>query len=120
MRQDQRVSPRCSISQLVQMRHGYERWRSADIVDISRGGIRCASEYEFSPGDTVYFLLSLDTDQKISADATAIHTRKAGDREYETGFSFTRFYDSSEAILNAYIDETDGLEGCRDDTRDET
>ncbi len=97
------------------MRHGYERWRSGEVIDISRGGLRCSSTYEFSTGDTVYFLLSLDNDESISVDATAIHTQNGDNGDFETGFAFTRFYDGSEAVLHAYMDADDDLAGCRDE-----
>lgn len=116
MAQEKRNSPRCTISQLVQMRHGYERWRSGEVVDISRGGLRCTSEYEFSPGDTVFFLLTLEGDLRVGVDATAMHVQKADDQIFETGFSFTRFYDGSEAVLSSFIEQADGLAGCRDET----
>ncbi|MFP4510509.1 MAG: PilZ domain-containing protein [Spirochaetota bacterium] len=117
MTEEKRNSPRCTISQLVQMRHGYERWRTGEVVDISCGGLRCTSSYQFSPGDTVFFLLDLDGNASIRVDATAMHVQEVEDQVFETGFSFTRFYDGSQPVLSEFIEQTDGIDGgCRDET----
>ena len=64
----------------------------------------------------VFFLLNFDNGRSVSADATAMHIRPGAEGEFETGFAFTRFYDGSELVVNAYIDKADNLSGWRDES----
>lgn len=100
---EKREVARFSISQMIELRFGEERWRIGYGSDLSEKGLRCRSPHQFSPGDSIYLLLSVGDHEQVTVEAVAIHSRPVGDGEYETGFAFTRFLENSKQTLMQYL-----------------
>ncbi len=106
---DKRAAPRFSVSQMIEMRFGRERWVHARGLDISATGFRCRTMEPLDPGTSIFLLLSLGGDREITADAVLIHTAPDDDEGsgYTAGFAFTTVHHDSQAILDAFLSDLD-------------
>ncbi len=100
--ENRRQEPRFSISQMVEMSFGKERWVHARGLDISRNGFRGKLSEEIETGTTVYVLFRID-EKPVQVEAVAIHVSPTEDGLYDTGFQFSSVNDPSRAAIDTYI-----------------
>lgn len=100
---NRRQEPRFSISQLIEMSFGKERWVHARGLDISRNGFRGKLTEEIDTGSSMYVVFRID-DQPVQVEAIAVHVDPDEDGTYDAGFQFSSVDSTARAAIDAFIE----------------
>lgn len=99
---NRRKEDRFSISQLIEMGFGKERWVHARGIDISRNGFRGVLSEEIDSGSSMFVLFRIH-EQSVKLEAVAVHVAKTEDGAFEAGFHFTSVDPDAQAAIDEYI-----------------
>lgn len=107
-RPNRRQAPRFSISQLVELSFGKERWVHATGTDISATGFRAIVSESIDTGASMFSMFRID-DETIQVEAIAIHVSPidAIEKTYQVGFQFVDVDNATRELLNRYVASLD-------------
>jgi c-di-GMP-binding flagellar brake protein YcgR len=99
---NRRQEQRFSISQLIELSFGKERWVHARGIDISRNGFRGKLSEEIDTGSSMYVLFRID-DTAVQVEAVAVHISPDEDGMYDAGFQFSSVDTTARAAIDTFI-----------------
>lgn len=107
-RPNRRQAPRFSVSQLLELSFGKERWVHATGVDISATGFRAIVDESIDTGASMFVMFRID-DETIRVEAIAIHVSPitATEEQYQVGFQFIDVDSTTRALLKRYVASLD-------------
>jgi len=104
---EKRKNPRFKVNQLVAFTPEGDQFLRAEAIDLSQGGIRCASAQAIEPMTSVFLLLTLpgakgEGDREVACEGYVSHSRLI-DGRYVFGVHFTGVAPEGKDALDTYI-----------------
>lgn len=101
---ERRMYDRFSVSEIVHLELGREKWVHARALDVSRGGFRCITSEEVPIGTTVDIRFSIGSEE-FNGRALVVHASPRADGDWETGFEFFGLSNDAKTTVETLLKE---------------
>ncbi len=105
MKQERRKHERFIINQMVDLSGSEENFIPARGLNISEGGLLCATDESVDTLSRLYVMMTLiegDAPKTLSCEGVVVRCEKKG-AHYETAMEFSDMNEGSRAIIKHYV-----------------